>query len=482
MATDISDELARLPEIGGDTASYEVKAAGGGLSPSLPSSLSALANLPGGGVVILGLDERLGFRPVGLADPNALRKGLADTARSCRPPVQLDFIDDAIADGAPVVYARVRETDRSAKPCRTSAGKAYIRGFDGDYELSSLEEQAFLAQRTQPTFDRDPVDGATIADLDVGLVVDWAATVRARDREGLGRFTDDDELLMRGGVISPDRVPTVGGLLALGVHPQQWFPRFVVQVAAAPGRNDPAGTRAVDAAAFSGPVPRMMAAAMAWAQRNMAPRVVGDQTGTVRDEWPFPLEAIREMLSNALIHRDLDHWSRGRGIEVRLSADRFVVSNPGGLWGTTVDRLGVDKITSARNANLLTICQNVRLPNEPARVVEALATGIPTINESSARAGLLAPLYIDRGISFTTVLRNELSTRRPSPRLAKTAQRVYDTLGAGPLPAAEIARRTALSEPNVRRYLRQLVADRLVEQLGGRGRSETTYRQRGSEN
>ena len=52
----------------------------------------------------------------------------------------------------------------------------------------------------------------------------------------------------------------------------------------------------------------------------------------------------------------------------------------------------------------------------------------------------------------------------------------------GRLPAAEIARRTALSEPNVRRYLRQLVADRLVEQLGGRGRSETTYRQRGSEN
>ena len=44
---------------------------------------------------------------------------------------------------------------------------------------------------------------------------------------------------------------------------------------------------------------------MAWAQRNMAPRVVGDQTGTVRDEWPFPLEAIREMLSNALIHRAL---------------------------------------------------------------------------------------------------------------------------------------------------------------------------------
>ena len=103
--------------------------------------------------MILGLDERLGFRPVALDDPNVLRQGLAAMARSCRPPVHLDFVEDAVADGSPVVYARVREADRSAKPCRTSSGKAYIRGFDGDYELSSIEEQAFLAQRTQPTFD-----------------------------------------------------------------------------------------------------------------------------------------------------------------------------------------------------------------------------------------------------------------------------------------------------------------------------------------
>lgn len=39
-----------------------------GTSDRLPSSLtgtlSALANLPGGGLVILGVDERAGFRPV----------------------------------------------------------------------------------------------------------------------------------------------------------------------------------------------------------------------------------------------------------------------------------------------------------------------------------------------------------------------------------------------------------------------------------
>ena len=481
VATDISGDLAFLREVGSDTARYEVKAAGGGLSPSLASSISALANLPGGGVVVLGLDERLGFRPVALNDINALRQGLAAMARSCRPPVRLDFVEDAVAEGSPVVYATVRETDPSAKPCRTAAGKAYIRGFDGDYELSSIEEQAFLAQRTQPMFDREAVDGASLADLDDELVADWAATVRARDGDGLGRFRDDNELLMRGGVITSAGAPTIAGVLALGVHPQQWFPRFVVQVAASPTPFDPPGTRAVDTLALSGPVPRMMASAMTWAQRNMTPRVVGDADGTVRDAWPFPLDAIREILSNALIHRDLDHWARGRAIEVRLSPDRFVASNPGGLWGTTVDRLGFEKVTTARNATLLSICQHVRLPNDPGRVVEALATGIPTINESCARAGLPAPQYLDRGINFTTLLRRELPDRPPPPALTATAQRVYDALVGGPLTTTQIARRTSLAEPNARRYLRQLIDEHLVEQLGGRGRTGTTYQHRPSD-
>lgn len=48
------------------------------------SSLSALTNLPGGGTIVLGLDERTGFRPVRLADPQAPKQGLATKARHLR--------------------------------------------------------------------------------------------------------------------------------------------------------------------------------------------------------------------------------------------------------------------------------------------------------------------------------------------------------------------------------------------------------------
>ncbi|WP_268762133.1 hypothetical protein, partial [Frankia casuarinae] len=40
--------------------------------------------------------------------------------------------------------------------------------------------------------------------------------------------------------------------------------------------------------------------------------------GSVRDRPIYPLVAFRELVANALIHRDLDHWSAGLAVEVRL--------------------------------------------------------------------------------------------------------------------------------------------------------------------
>jgi ATP-dependent DNA helicase RecG len=236
VTTEDLDGLVReLRATGGDTASVEVKSSAGGLPASISSTLSALANLPGGGLVILGLDERTGFRPVPLADPQALKQGLAAKARSFSPPVRLT-IEDGMVDGAPVIVARVHECDSSAKPCRiASSGESYLRGYDGDYRLSDLEEQAFLAARRPPLFDRAAVADATADDLDPGLTAAFIETARDRDPYGLGRFDDDSELLTRAGVTTRDRIPTVAGILALGVYPQQWFPRYVIQLVSRSG-------------------------------------------------------------------------------------------------------------------------------------------------------------------------------------------------------------------------------------------------------
>lgn len=146
---------------------------------------------------------------------------MASTARRCNPPVIVDLADGDV-ESSPVVIAEVREcaesaeSAESAKSCRTRSGQAFLRAHDGDYELSAIEEQAFLAQREAPHFDRRHVPGTSANDLDPELVALWRQAVRQRSPgHGLARF-DDEEMLLHGGVIEPSGRLTVAGLLMLG--------------------------------------------------------------------------------------------------------------------------------------------------------------------------------------------------------------------------------------------------------------------------
>jgi len=290
----------------------------------------------------------------------------------------------------------------------------------------------------------------------------------------VGRFRDDGELLRRAGIVTADGQPTVAGLLALGAHPQQWFPRYAIQAAVEPRDSDPPAVRARNQITITGAIPRMLDEAMAWARRSFDTTISTSPSGAVRDVPDYPLDAFRELVANALVHRDLDRWSAGYAVEIRVRRDRLVIDNPGGLYGITVDRLGKDPFTSARNARLVSICQYARSPLEGARVIEALATGIPTVTAALERAGLPPAHYVDSGIRFTVVLHRSLSPSRPTP-VNRTESVVYEALGGGSRTVAELEAMLGLSGPNIRRALRALRASGLVQLSGGRGRP-TTYR------
>ncbi len=228
-----------------------------------------------------------------------------------------------------MVVALVHECDPSAKPCRVaSTGKAYLRGYDGDFQLSHLEEQAFIAARKPPMFDRAPVEGAVFSDLDPELVDALRAEREAGRARGAGQVRDRMELLRRACVITADNVPTVAGILAMGLYPQQFFPRFVIQAAAEPLPGRRAAARARNQAKIAGPIPHMLDQAMEWARRTFDTFIVTEADGSVHDRYAYPLVAFRELIANALIHRDLDAWSAGLAIEVRLRRDRLVIAQP----------------------------------------------------------------------------------------------------------------------------------------------------------
>jgi ATP-dependent DNA helicase RecG len=101
---------------------------------------------------------------------------------------------------------------------------AYLRVNDGDHELSQVEKKAFLANRETPRFDQAAVAGATVeGDLDSALVEAYLDSCRSSSASPV-RLSDADILFRTGVTTGSDRAPTLAGLLALGVHPQQFAP------------------------------------------------------------------------------------------------------------------------------------------------------------------------------------------------------------------------------------------------------------------
>lgn len=96
----------------------------------------------------------------------------------------------------------------------------------------------------------------------------------------------------------------------------------------------------------------MLDAVLVAARRNMRTAAVIRRSGR-KDRYDYLVEVIRELVVNALLHRDYSPGARGTQVQVELDPDRLVVKSPGGLHGSVVpSQLGVEEVPSTRNATL----------------------------------------------------------------------------------------------------------------------------------
>lgn len=213
-------------------------------------------------------------------------------------------------------------------------------------------------------YDRRPVSGATLADLDSRRLLNYFRDIRQQeypapdDTDGWQRLLVNTELMVE------DRgrlMPSVGGLLLFGTNPKRYLPQSGITAVAYGGtekdydaKAGPRTLRGPLVSLFPAPAPGgrsglpglprsfadadgavetgVIAEALDFVRRNTEVRAWIDADGTRRDHWDYPLDAVRETLVNAAAHRDY-----GIGvvdIELALYADRLEVLSPGRLPNT----------------------------------------------------------------------------------------------------------------------------------------------------
>lgn len=479
--------ISELRAIGSDLTAVEVKAGERGLPRSVRETLSAFSNGQGG-LLVLGLAEEDGFQVVPGFNAAKIRDDLASCCNDeLTPPVRAE-IEILRLDGGYVVVADIPELDARQKPCyvttRGMANGSFLRGGDGDRRLTQYEIQQLLANRGQPLDDDEVVAEAQIDDLDRDGVTLLLSRVR-RNQPRVFATVPDVDALLRLHVLKLDTDgtprPTLAGLLALGTYPQQFAAQLAVSVVVVPGtgmnRVADDGRRFTDNRTIEGSVPLMVEESLAMLRANMSHRAVIDGSGRV-DVPEYPMEALREAVVNALMHRDYSPLARSTQVQVEMYTDRLVIRNPGGLFGTiTEEELGLDGMTSNRNSRLSRLLQDVVVPGTDRVVCENRGSGIPTMIAQLRRAGMDPPEFRSTLASFeltlprSTALDDDTVKWLSSLRLAGLSheQRVALALmRQGHEVTNASLRRLGLERHEATAALRDLVDRGLVFSSGGR--------------
>ena len=486
----------------GDNATVEVKKAAGGLPINLPETLCAFANMPEGGTIILGVDEKADFELVGVPNAAEIEAGIVSQARNLVHPAPWVDTETVTIDDKSIVVCSVANVSLMHKPALYK-GKAYLRQADGDYVMNDSDlrmlEVAKLGANERTHYDEAPVPGTSVADLDEDLLREFIVNSRKSSRR-LAWVHDDTELLRLTRIITSDGELTLAGLYALGNYPQGPEPGLHVTAAVRLPRDE-SQQRTRNLTHFDGPLPTLLQDAMDWVEQNLSTVRVYLDNGHMTDLAELPLSAIREIIANALVHRDLgpNTLGAGKSVQIRLLPDALIITSPGGLQGVSIRQLESADITPvAVNPRLYYIARQLRTP-EGYPIIEGEGGGIREAIESMDDRNLGKPIFTDNGVHFSVrllrhgnavmglvparatepqpVIDGNTETDAQLDKYGKNASVVYRVIDQrGSINLNDIVDATALSKGQVRYALKALLDNGLVTMVGTQGRRDTVYK------
>lgn len=378
----------------------EIKKALGGTPSRLYDTLSSFSNQNGGGIIIFGIDENSGYEVVGVHDAQELQRRVGEQSLQMEPVVRPLFTVAQIEDKV-VVSAEISECDIYDKPCfYKGAGRlrgSYIRVGDSDQPMTEYEIYSYEAFKRRIHDELRTVDRATMESLKKDNITEYLIKLR---RQKVNLVNLDDERILETQGISVDGFPTLSGIMLFGEYPQEFFPQLSVTAMVVQGKEvgdlGEDGERFIDNKRMEGTVSQMLEGTLAFVRRNMKVKTIITDEGARADKPEYPIKAVREIILNALIHRDYSVHTERSPVRLVMYEDRLELENPGGLYGRiTVDELG-KAAADTRNPYLAGALE-IMIDTENRY------SGIPTVIAELKKADMPAPLFLDRRGVFKVI-------------------------------------------------------------------------------
>lgn len=349
----------------GEAQDWEFKSAKGGVPASMFETYSAMANSRGG-VIVLGVEEDYGrfYLTKGLEDAPKKRQDIWNAVNN-RGKVSANILTDSDVslkeiEGCTILVMRVPKAGRRQRPVfigQNPLDGTFRRNNEGDYHCSRDEVGRMLADQGEETPDLRILEDFVWDDLDeesinqyrqrfssVRPTHDWLSRDNKILMEKLQGWRTDRATGITG--------PTVAGLVMFGkweaIRDADALPQFHVDYREILS-DDPRlrwTDRLVPDGTWTANLFQFYQTVITRAVRDLkTPFIMRDLTRI--DDTPIH-EAIREALTNALIHADY----RGQGgIVIVRRPYGFEMSNPGSLL-VSIEQMRRGGVSECRNKAL----------------------------------------------------------------------------------------------------------------------------------
>lgn len=386
-----------------ETEKVEFKDARQGVPKELWRSISSFSNSPGGGIIIFGITNQTGgaTKVVGGLDLAVLQEKIVSYLREKMKYPGDYSLKIFELEGQKLLALLLCEIPREIKPCYYQElgmpRGACIRSGNTNRSITEEELRSFLRFSPQYKYDRSVAVDTSQELLSTEKIALYLEKSAKRTGRKISPTLSSEKVLKNLGVIVEQDgkiISTVGGYLTFAKDsPQELeqFSRYIVRCVRYAGGTT--STPIIDQKDIDGTLDIQIDEVHKFILKNisMGAKIVG--TKRVED-FEYPSDAIREIVANAIIHRD--YMITGTFSQVVVFTDRVEISNPGTLPpGITIDNLKESQFS--RNEVIANLMRGLDYMEEFGR-------GIDLIYARMAEYKLVKPLFKNRSNTFKVTL------------------------------------------------------------------------------
>jgi ATP-dependent DNA helicase RecG len=359
---------------------------------TLASTMIAMANSQGG-TILLGVT---GGAVEGVRNVSESVDRLLQAALSADPPLIIPLPDVMRINGKAVLILQIP----SGMPhVYAHDGRYWQRKHNENIALNPRELRRLIMERGEASFETEVARGAGLDDLD------WdKAKAYVTSLSGMGEAGVEQVLIKRGCLIEQDAGlrPTNAGILLFGKDPQRFMRGADITAARFAGTTMSDTFTRQD---ISGTLPDQIRRAEMFMVDNLRKGVQLGQTMARAESFEYPLEAARELVVNAVAHRD--YQVSGDGIRLFIFSNRMEVMSPGGLPGpVTIDNIKDERFS--RNPAIVQVLADMGF-------IERLGYGVDRVIDLMYQQKLQAPHFEETASGFRVILHNEVIAAEPIP-------------------------------------------------------------------